>query len=57
MTKLLVWLVLLFSLVCGAYEIPKGVVGFSELKQAQEKAKASGKPVVLLVAIKTQPET
>lgn len=57
MTKLLVWLALLFSLVCGAYEIPKGVVGFSELKQAQEKAKASGKPVVLLVAIKTQPET
>ena len=41
----------------GAYEVPKGVLSISELEKAQQKAKESGKPVVLVVAIKTQPET
>ncbi len=48
---------LLFSAFCGAYEIPQGVVGISELEGAQKTAKEKGKPVVLVVAIKTQPET
>lgn len=42
---------------CQGYEIPKGMVGVSGLEEAQRKAKESGKPVVLVVAVKTQPET
>lgn len=57
MTRLLGVLMLLFSLVCHAYEVPKGMVGIGELEKAQAKAQESGKPVVLVVAIKTQPET
>jgi hypothetical protein len=57
MSKLVTLLLLFFALVCGAYEIPKGVIGIGELEKAQQMSKASGKPVVLVVAIKTQPET
>lgn len=51
----------LFFLACfaklGAYEIPAGVSGMGELEKAMARAKASGKPVALVVAYKTQPET
>lgn len=51
----------LFLLICAipswAYEIPKGMVGIGDLERAQESAKEDGKPVILVVAIKTQPET
>ena len=57
MNRLTILLALLFASLCGAYEIPKGVVGIGELEKAQQQAKQSGKPVVLVVAIKTQPET
>lgn len=57
MTRLIVFLTALFSLAAAGYEIPIGVVGIGELEKAQEEAKLSGRPVVLVVAIKTQPET
>lgn len=41
----------------AAYEIPAGVSGMGELDKAMARAKASGKPVALVVAYKTQPET
>ena len=41
----------------GAYNVPEGVLSVSELEKVQQKAKESGKPVVFVVAIKTQPET
>ena len=41
----------------SAYEIPQGVKSISELGKVQAEAKAGKKPVVLVVAIKTQPET
>lgn len=42
---------------CSAYEIPKGVLAIGEIEQAQSEAKASGKPIVLVVGLKSQPET
>lgn len=57
MTKFLAVVLLLTSSFCFGYEIPKGVLGISELEKAQQSAKTSKKPVVLVVAIKTQPET
>ncbi|MBK1833698.1 hypothetical protein [Roseibacillus ishigakijimensis] len=57
MFKLMLMLLFGGLLALGAYEIPTGVVGLSGLEQAQKKAKAAQKPVVLVVAIKTQPET
>lgn len=57
MSKSVVLLALLLTAICGAYEVPKGVVSISELEKAQTKAKESGKPVVFVLAIKTQPET
>lgn len=57
MKQLVIFVTLLLSVLCAAYEVPKGVVGIGELEKAQRKAKETGKPVVLVVAIKTQPET
>ncbi|GHC43568.1 hypothetical protein [Roseibacillus persicicus] len=57
MAKFIFSLFLLLVACAGAYEIPQGVMSISELEKAQQKAKESNKPVVLVVAIKTQPET
>ncbi len=44
------------SQVC-AYEIPTGVYGIGELEKAQEQAARTKKPLVAVVALKSQPET
>lgn len=53
--RILLFFVFLSGL--GAYEIPEGVSGMGELDKAMARAKASGKPIALVVAYKTQPET
>ncbi|MGJ8726321.1 MAG: hypothetical protein ACSHYB_17365 [Roseibacillus sp.] len=57
MKRLLFFLSALLIGWLGAYEVPQGVLSVSELEKVQQKAKESGKPVVLVLAIKTQPET
>ena len=57
MEKVILGMLLATTAFCTGYEIPKGMVGVSELEKAQQKAKESNKPLVLVVAIKTQPET
>ena len=57
MKRLFLFLSVLLTGWLGAYNVPKGVLSISELEQAQQKAKESGKPLVFVVAIKTQPET
>lgn len=57
MKRFLALLSILCALLASGYEIPSEAVGVSELEKAQQNAKQAGQPVVLVVAIKTQPET
>lgn len=41
----------------SAYNVPNGMSSLRDLEKAQARAKEAGKPLVLVVAIKSQPET